>query len=115
MDSTYEGMALMFRVILDFGGIVCEGFCVLSLSVSQLLSGVANFKVVGLICNVRLLPTILGPSFLDKGVGTGPTETHLSPACAQTTPRLPGFGYMPMASRVAIKKLWQADIIRIMQ
>ena len=82
MDSTCEGTALMFRVILDFGGIVCEGFCVLSLSVSQLPSGVANFKVVGLICNVRLLPTILGPSFLDKEVGTGPTETHLGSACA---------------------------------
>ena len=72
-------------------------------------------KVVGLVCNVGLLPTALGPSFLDKGIGTGPTGTHLGPACAQTTPRLPGFGYMPMASRAAIKKLWQADIIRITQ
>ena len=53
--------------------------------------------VVGLVCNVGLLPTTLDSSFLDKGVGIGPTETHLGPACAQTTPRLPGFGYMPMA------------------
>ena len=71
--------------------------------------------VVGLVCNVGLLPTTLGPSFLDKGVGTGPNETHLGPACVQTTPRLPGFGYMPIASRAAIKKLWQTNIIRITQ
>ena len=70
---------------------------------------------MGLVCNVGLLPTALGPSFLDKGIGTGPTGTHLGPACAQTTPRLPGFGYMLMASRAAIKKLWRADIIRITQ
>ena len=72
-------------------------------------------KVVGLVCNVGLLPGALGPSFLDKGVGTNPTGTHFSPTCAQTTSHLPGFGYMPMASRAAIKKLWQADIIRITQ
>ena len=54
-------------------------------------------KVVGLVCNVALLPTALGPSFLDKGVGTGPIGTH------------------PMASRDAIKKLWWADIIWITQ
>ena len=71
--------------------------------------------MVGLVCNVGLLPTTLGPSFLDKGVRTGPTGTHLDPACAQTTPCLPGFGYMPMASKAAIKKLWQADIIQITQ
>ena len=70
---------------------------------------------MGLVCNVGLLPTALGPSFLDKRVGTSPTETHLSPTCAQTTPRLSGFGYIPMASRAAIKKLWLADIIRITQ
>ena len=70
---------------------------------------------MGLVCNVGLLPAALGSSFLDKGVGTGPTETHLGLACAQTTPPLPGFGYMPMASRVAIKKLWQSDIIQITQ
>ena len=95
----------MFCVVLDFGGIVCEGFYVLSLFVSQLPSGVINCKVVGLVCNVRLLPTTLGPSFLDKGVRTNPTGTHLGLTCAQTTPCLSGFGYMPMASRAAIKKL----------
>ena len=62
-------------------------------------------KVVSLVCNVGLLPTALGPSFLNKGVGTGPTGTHYDPACAQTTPRLLGFSYMSMASRTAIKKL----------
>ena len=71
--------------------------------------------MVGLVCNVGLFPTTLGPSFLDKGVGTSSTGTHLDPACAQTTPRLPGFGYMPMASRTAIKRLWQANIIWITQ
>ena len=61
--------------------------------------------MVGLVCNVGLLPTAQGPSFLDNGVGTGPTGTHIGLACAQTTSRLPGFGYMPMASRAAIKKI----------
>ena len=70
---------------------------------------------MGLVCNVRLHPTALDPSFLDKGVGIGPIETHLGPTCAQITPRLPGFGYMSMASRDAIKKLWRADIIWITQ
>ena len=36
--------------------------------------------MVGLVCNVGLLPAALGSSFLDKGVGTGPTETHLGPS-----------------------------------
>ena len=70
---------------------------------------------MGLICNVGLRPTALGPSFLDKGVRTCATGTYLGPACAQTTPHLPGFGYMPMASRDTIKKLWWADIIWITQ
>ena len=30
-------------------------------------------KEVGHVCNVRLLPIALGPSFLDKGVRIGPT------------------------------------------
>ena len=34
LDSACEGTTLMFRVVLDFGGIVREGLCVLSLSVS---------------------------------------------------------------------------------
>ena len=34
LDSAYEGTTLMFRVVLDFGGIVCEGICVLFLSIS---------------------------------------------------------------------------------
>ena len=95
----------MFCIVLDFGGIVYEGFCVLSLSFSQLPNEVANCKVMGLVCNVVLLSTALGSSFLDIGVGTGPTRTHLSPAYAQTTQRLPGFSYMTLASRAAIKKL----------
>ena len=68
-------------------------------------------KVVSLVCNVRLLPIALGPSFLNKGIGTDPIGTHLGLAYAQTTPRMPSFGYMPIASRASIKKLWQADII----
>ena len=60
---------------------------------------------MGLVCNVGLLPTALGPSFLDKGVKTGQTGTQLGPTCAQTTPHLLGFGYMPMANRAAIKKV----------
>ena len=47
-------------------------------------------KVVGCASSVRLLPAALGPSFLDKGVGTGPTATQFGPACVQTMPGLLG-------------------------
>ena len=46
--------------------------------------------MVGYASSVGLLPVALGPSFLDKGVRTGPTVTQLGPACAQTMPGLPG-------------------------
>ena len=101
---------LKFRVVLDFGGIVCKGFFVLSLYAPQLPSEVANCKVVGLFCNAELPPTMLGPGFLDKEVGIGPITTHLGSTRAQTTPCLPGVGYMPMASKAAMRKLWPADI-----
>ena len=75
LDYAYEGTTLIFCVVLDFGGIVCEGlfflfFFLLPLSTSQLPSGVTNCKVVG--CdNVGLLLAAPSPSFLDKRVGTG--------------------------------------------
>ena len=40
--------------------------------------------MVGCANNVGLLPAALGPSFLDKGVGTDLTATQFGPACAQT-------------------------------
>ena len=94
LDSACEGTALIFRVVLDFGGIVCEEFCFffyfLTLSVSQLPSEVTNCKVVGCASGVRLLSTALGLSFLDKGVGTSPTATQVGPICVQTRLGLPG-------------------------
>ena len=39
-------------------------------------------KVVGCASSVELFPTTLDPSFLDKGVTTGPTVTQFGPACA---------------------------------
>ena len=45
-DSACEGTTLMFRVVLDLGGICLWGL--LSLSASQLPSGVANLNIVGL-------------------------------------------------------------------
>ena len=48
----------------------------------------SSCKVVGLACSVRLLHAAQGPSFLDKGVRTGPTATQFGPACAQTMPYL---------------------------
>ena len=45
LDFACKGIALMFHVILDFGGITCEGFYVLSLSVSQLPSEVVNLML----------------------------------------------------------------------
>ena len=47
-------------------------------------------KVVGCASSVGLLTAALGPSFLDKGVGTGPATTQFSLACVQTMPGLPG-------------------------
>ena len=47
-------------------------------------------NVVGFVNSVGLLPAALGPSFLDTGVGTGPTATQFGLACAQTKPGLPG-------------------------
>ena len=44
---------------------------------------------MGYASGVGLLPVTLSPSFLDKGVGTSPTATQVSPACAQTRPGLP--------------------------
>ena len=52
---------------------------------------------------------------MSKGVETGPTATHFGPVCAQTMPRLPGFDHRPMASRAATGKLWQTNIIKIIQ
>ena len=48
--------------------------------------------VVGLfwLNQARLLPVVLGPNILSKGVETGPTATQFGSACAQTMPCLPG-------------------------
>ena len=46
--------------------------------------------MVGCASGVGLLLAALGPSFLDKRVGTGLAATQVGPACAQTKPGLPG-------------------------
>ena len=77
LDSACEGTTFIFRVVLDFGGVVYEGLCfflLLPLSASQLPSEVTNGKGVGCASGVGLPPTALSPSFLDKRVGTGPTS-----------------------------------------
>ena len=56
--------------------------------------------MVGCASSVGLLPAALSPSFLDKGVGTGPAATQVSPVCAQTKPSLPG------------TCLWQAELFQ---
>ena len=61
--------------------------------------------MVGLACNVGLLPAALGPSFLGKEVGTGPTTTQFGSACAQSMPCL--LENMLAAGRVVSDKLWQ--------
>ena len=66
-------------------------------------------------CWAGLPLAVLGPSVLIKGVGTGPTATHFSPACAQTMLRLLGFDHRPMIGRAAVGKLWQENIIKITQ
>ena len=45
-------------------------------------------KVVGYVGSVGLLLATLSLSFLDKGVGTGPTATQFGLACVQTMPGL---------------------------
>ena len=49
-------------------------FFLLPLFVSQLPSGVANYKVVACASGVGLFLAALSPSFLDKGIGTGSTS-----------------------------------------
>ena len=56
----------------------------------QLEKVVGCCKVVGCASGVGLLPMALSTSFLDKGVGIGPTATQVGPACAQTRPGLLG-------------------------
>ena len=46
--------------------------------------------MVGCASSVGMLPAALGPSFLDKGVGTGPATTQVGPVYVQTRPGLPG-------------------------
>ena len=58
-------------------------------------------------------PIVLGPSVLDKGVGTTPIVTYLGPTYAQTMSYLLNFGHMPMTSGAAMGKLWQTDVIKI--
>ena len=57
--------------------------------------------MVGCASSVGLLLAALGPSFLDKGLGTGPTTTQFGPTCAQTMPGLLGMC------------LWQAELFQI--
>ena len=94
LDSASEGTTLIFRVVLGFGGIVCEEFCFvfffLPLFVSQLPNEVANCKVVRCASGVGLLLVALGPSFLDKGVGISPAATQVGLAYMQTRPGLLG-------------------------
>ena len=45
--------------------------------------------MVGCASGVGLLPAALGPSFLDKGVGTSPATTQVGSACAQIKLGLP--------------------------
>ena len=60
-------------------------------------------------------PTVLSPNVLSKGVGTDPTVTYFSLACAQTIPYLPGFYHRPMAGRIVAGKLRQANMIKKIQ
>ena len=57
-------------------------------------------KVVGCASGVGLPPAALGPSSLDKGVGTSLATTQVGPTCAQTRPGLPGMC------------LWQAELFQ---
>ena len=69
--------------------------------ITLLFSLVEYCKVVGYASTVGLLPTALGPSFLNKRVRTGPTATQFDPACVQTMPSLPG------------TYLWQVELFQI--
>ena len=59
---------------------------------------------MGCASGVGLLLATLGPSFLDKGVGTGPATTQVGPTCAQTKP---GFTRDVLTTgRTVSNKLW---------
>jgi len=74
----------MFHVVLDLEGMVCKGFCLLSLSVSQLPNEVANLNVAGLFwdCGLGYLLPHYGLKVLGKRVRTKLIATHLKPAYA---------------------------------
>ena len=59
--------------------LVLTNNCVLSLGYGALFQSCAvhGYKVVGCASGVGLLPAVLGPSFLDKGVGVGPAATQV--------------------------------------
>ena len=61
-------------------------------------------KVVGCASGVGLFPTALGPSCLDKEVGTGSTATQVGPTCAQT--RLGFTRDVLTTGRTVSDKLW---------
>ena len=56
---------------------------------------------------------VFGPNVLSKGVRTGPIVAHFGLACVQTMPRSPEFSHRPMAGRITVSKLCQADIIKM--
>ena len=62
--------------------------------------------MVGCASGVGLLPATLGPSFLDKEVGTGPVATQVGPACVQTRLGLLARNMLTTGKTVS-DKLWQ--------
>ena len=90
LDFACEGTSLIFRVILDFGGICPWGL--LSLSLPQLLvkSPTLCRGLFFCILCVRLPSVVMSPSILGKGVETSLATTHLGLVCAQIMPCLPG-------------------------
>ena len=67
-------------MILRISGLICKyGKYVLD---ANKIKWIKMCKVVGCASDVGLLLAALGPSFLDKGVGTGPAATQVGPTCA---------------------------------
>ena len=113
LDLTCEGTALMFRVVLDFRGITREGFYLLSQSVSQLPSGVANLNVVGLFVILGWTTSYYTEAqvFWIRELELVQLQFTLVWPVHKLCPFCWNFGYIPMAGKVVTRGLQQTHTI----
>ena len=113
LDSASEGTTLMFRVVLDFEGIYLQGF--LSLSASQLPSGVSDLNVVGLFVMLSWAVSCrIGPKYSRLGSWDRSNCNSLwSSLCTNYASFARNLVHKPMADKATSDESWQANMIII--